>query len=185
MKTTTLALLFIILISFSNSVFSQEDGETVENKASESISNIQIGLSGRVTNFYMIDQIQSTISLPILFNKKIKIEPEISYFSEKVENPITSSFNDNAFLHIGLCGAMLKSYKDGLLTLGIRAAYIKSWVDGESGSSTNYFAGPVIGYDHFLSDNFSIGMDVNPTFMKVDLKTVFKTNTSVKVSFFF
>lgn len=184
MKTTTFAL-FIILISFSYTAFSQEEVETVENKTPKSLSNIQIGLSGRVTNFYMVDQIQSTISLPILFGKKIKVEPEISYFSEKVENPITSSFNDNAFLHVGICGAMLKSYKDGLLTLGIRAAFVKSWVDGEGSSGTNYFAGPVIGYDHFLSDNFSIGMDVNPAFMKVNLKTVFKTNTSVKVSFFF
>lgn len=185
MKLKIIGVLSLVFLSYIS--FAQDEVPEASDNSSDKplLSNTKIGLSGRVTNFYLVDQIQSTISIPILVRNKFKIEPEIGYFSEKVENPISSSFNDEAFLHIGVCLAMLKSYNSGLLNIGIRGGIVKSWVDGESNSGTNYFAGPVVGYDHFLSDNFSIGLDINPSFMKVVNNTVFKTNTSVRLSFFF
>lgn len=163
----------------------QDDNEMVENNKPASTSQMKIGVSARLTNFYMIDQIQSTISIPLLIQNKLKIEPEFSYLSEKRDNPIIGSFDDYSFIHIGLGVSMLKSYQHGFLSIGIRGGYVKSWTNGESNDNADYFAGPFIGYDHFLSENFSIGMDINPVFMRVDLNTVFKTNTSARLSFYF
>ncbi len=174
-----------LILVFSFSIHAQDDNEMVESKKPASLSQVQIGVSARLTNFYLIDQIQSTISIPFIINKKIKIEPEFSYFAEKKDNPLTGSFDDYSFFHIGAGVSMLKSYSQGLLSIGVRGGFIKSWSIGESNGNSDYLAGPFVGYDHFLSDNFAIGMDINPIFMRVDLKTVFKTNTSARLSFYF
>ncbi len=178
-----LGVLLILLFVFP--IKAQDVNEMVENNKPASLSQVKIGLSARLTNFYLIDQIQSTISIPFIINKKIKIEPEFSYLSEKKDNPITGSFDDYSFFHIGVGASMIKQYTQGLLYIGIRGGFIKSLMNSESNGNSDYFAGPFIGYDHFLSENFAIGMDINPIFMKVDLKTVFKSNTSARLSFYF
>lgn len=176
-------------LTFSSSIClygqSEEESSTENIDTEVTIKKIRIGLSGKISNIYLIDNNNSTISIPIFINSKVKIEPELSYLSEKTTDSTSSAFNDKAFLHLGAGISFLKQYKNGYFNIGIRGGIIKSWIDSEATKGTNYFAGPILGYDHFLSTNFAIGLDINPYFLKLDNKNIFKTNTSIKVSMVF
>ncbi|MDD2345323.1 MAG: hypothetical protein PHY85_04175 [Bacteroidales bacterium] len=182
----TLSILCIIMLA-PFVVFGQNEANDEPEQTSEiTPKKIRIGLSGRISNFYLVDNYNSTISIPIFINSKIKIEPELSYLSEKIQDSTNSAaFNDQASLHIGAGISFLKPFQYGYFNIGIRAGITKTWIDSEVLGGSSYYVGPVIGYDHFLSKNFALGLDINPYFLKQNHKNIFKTNTAIKVSMVF
>ncbi len=176
---------FLLLNSLN--LLGQNDESSNQNIVTrqEPTESIKFGLSGRISNFFLVDQLNSSISIPFFINSIVKIEPEFSYYSEKVHDIMSTAFTDKSFLHFGIGLSYLKTYEKGFFNIGLRAGIIKGWTNSKAISGSNYYAGPVIGYDHFLSKNFALGLDINPYFLKLENINIFKTNTSIKVSMIF
>lgn len=168
-------------------VFGQNESNEEPEKINKSVvKQIRVGLSGRISNFHLVDNHNSTISVPIFIHSIIKVEPEFSYLSEKIQDTVNSAaFTDQAYFHIGTGVSFLKSFQHGFFSIGIRAGISRTWIDSEALGGFSYYMGPVIGYDHFISQNFALGLDINPYFLKQNNHNIFKTNTAIKVSMVF
>lgn len=109
-----------------------------------------------------------TISVPVT-TSSFRLEPEVGYFR------YSQSQNDNSYtssrLGLGTGVFHVSRHESTLLQLGGRVGIARrsTSIDGSGGdqstSATDFFIGPAVGGEYYLSDQFSIGIEARFLYM--------------------
>jgi hypothetical protein len=133
--------------------------------ASLGIENLVLVDEGGLTNYPLG---ATGLYVPMIVSDKVKVEPEFGFYrySSSYDGGYESSYN---MFRFGL-GIFYASFlgKETLVYLGIRGGILYNQrtyssdynPDTEERSKADFYIGPAVGAEHFLSDHFSLGAEV-------------------------
>ncbi len=134
----------------------------------------------------------STIYIPINITKEFRVEPYFSSFKQK-PNEYSGPYRANQY-GLGLFKVKEAPYNTNII-MGVRAAYTSG---DSSGKFDGYSFGPVLGFEYYPIENFSVGADVSwqytqmkysgaPQYYGDDGYTTkyYRTTTSVFIKYYF
>lgn len=113
---------------------------------------------------------EDIIYVPFTVHQDLRVEGVIGLDSSKSSNKTGSTSSSNYDSDYYVIGAGLyktkRTSENGTYYYGFRAAYIRSKSNSSSGTSTGstdnsgYYLAPVIGFEYYISTQFTIGVDV-------------------------
>jgi len=148
------------------------------------LSSIGIGmqimdLRSLISSVYYSSTAEYTQSFQLTINSgKFRFEPELGFATSKEKDETNGTEYKNSTVNAGVGFFLLTIKSMNVISFGIRGGYLadKQTVDygvpttSESKGSGYYF-GPVIGGEHYFSNHFSIGSELQLRFSGIKIKT--------------
>jgi hypothetical protein len=182
MKATLLASLFFIS-GFSISALSQE---TPPAQASAGAVGLGIGYNTPVIFARIGSPIPlsimdfATVQIPIRLSPTVRFEPEIGYLSESIELSYSSQLLESSASMVRISGGLMfiaASYGSTNIYVGPRIAaqfysttettpgFMSGSVEKTESKGTNLFFMGCVGAEHFFSPHFSLGAEVQLSYV--------------------
>ncbi len=182
MKNLSLiVILSFVLLTFSSSLYSQE------SSADKQTIKVGIGISSAFSTISLYQypslnsdqpQLNTAVSIPMIFSSVYKLEPYVSYTSVKSEtksdNPNLSNYNydfKGHYISVGMGIFYVKEIEKTKLHFGVRGGYLSTYTESKMTSlsynsyyedkGTGFLITPIIGGEYFFSDYFSLGGEVH------------------------
>lgn len=195
MKNLSLiVILSFVLLSFSSLLYSQEstsEKQTIKVGIGISSAFSTISIYQYPTFYSDQPQLNTAVSIPMIFSSVYKLEPYVSYTSinseRKNDKQTTPDYNyefKGHFLSVGIGIFYVKKIDKTNLHFGARGGYLNSYNEVKSTSfmSDNYYEDkgsgfsitPIIGAEYFFSDNFSLGGEVHFEWSQLNIDEIDK-----------
>ena len=182
-KLNLIVVLSFFVLGFSSALYSQE------SSADKQTIKVGIGISSAFSSISLYQypslnsdqpQLNTAVSIPMIFSSVYKLEPYVSYTSVKTDRkndnqyPSSYDYDYNYKGHnisVGMGIFYVKKIDKTNLHFGVRGGYLSTYAESKSYSTmynsyhedkgNGFLITPIIGGEYFFSDYFSLGGEVH------------------------
>ncbi|MBL7128000.1 MAG: hypothetical protein ISS16_03345 [Ignavibacteria bacterium] len=200
---SVIVILSFVLLTFSSSLYSQE------SSADKQTIKVGIGISSAFSTISLYQypslnsdqpQLNTAVSIPMIFSSVYKLEPYVSYTSVKSEtkndNLNLSNYDYNFkghYISVGMGIFYVKEIEKTKLHFGARGGYLSTYTESKMYSlsynsyhedkGSGFLITPIIGAEYFFSDYFSLGGEVHFEWSHLNIDEIDKYDNNDEESY--
>ena len=180
-KINLVVVLFLFILGFSSALYSQEssaDKQTIKVGIGISSAFSSISLYQYPSLNYDQPQLNTAVSIPMIFSSVYKLEPYVSYTSVKSDtkndNPNYTNYDydfKGHYISVGMGIFYVKEIEKTKLHFGARGGYLSTYTESKMTSlsynsyhedkGSGFLITPIVGGEYFFTDYFSLGGEVH------------------------